>query len=184
MFDDVRSELRELVRARSFKRGNFTLSSGRESSLYFNMKPTMMSARGAELCARLMLEEISGLSADYVGGLEMGAVPVIGALGAISSSEGRPVQTIFVRKAPKSHGTKDLIEGLGPSESLSGKRVVVIDDVATSGKSILIAVEAVRSAGALVEHAVCLLDREEGATEMLASSGVALSRILTASEFA
>ena len=178
------AELLKIVSERSFRRGRFTLASGKESELYFNMKPTMMHARGAELSAQAVLGILDELGADYVSGLEMGAVPVIGAMAAISSVEGRPIKTTFVRKEAKKHGTKDLIEGLGPNESLSGKAVVIVDDVATSGGSFLQAVEAVRSAGGIVHHAICIVDREEGASEFLAIHDVQLHSALKAHDFA
>src|SRR5438874_13359312 len=108
------AELFDIIKRRSFRRGSFTLSSGRESSLYFNLKPTMMDPRGARLCAAAFLSRIRAQAADYIGGLEMGAVPVIGSLAAISDLEDRPVRTFFVRKAAKAHGTREVIEGLGP----------------------------------------------------------------------
>lgn len=136
--------LLEIVRQRSFRKGTFRLSSGAESNLYFNMKPTMMNPRGAYLSARAFLTRVRQEKADWVGGLEMGAVPVIASLAAISEAEGHPVRTFFVRKAAKDHGTMDLVEGLGPGETLTGARVLVADDVATTGGAILKAVEVVR----------------------------------------
>ena len=178
-----RSELADLIRTRSFRRGRFTLASGAESDLYFNLKPTMMSPRGALLAARSFLDIIHEERADIVGGLEMGAVPIIGALAAVGESEGRPVRTFFVRKAPKAHGTKETIEGLGPEESLDGQRAMVLDDVATSGGSIMKAIEAARAAGAVVDAALVLVDREEGATEFLAQQGVGLRSVFRARDF-
>ena len=181
--DPPGAELFELIRARSFRTGKFTLSSGRESNLYFNMKPTMMSPRGAELAARAFLGIVARLRPEYVGGLEMGAVPVIGSMAALSSAERKPVKTLFVRKKPKSHGTKDLIEGLGPNEALTGKGVLIVDDVATSGGSIVFAVQAVREAGGLVEHAACLVNRGEGAEDLLMEHGVKLHAVFHANDF-
>src|SRR5579862_786088 len=130
------AELLDLIRHRSFRQGRFTLSSGRESNLYFNLKPTMMHPRGAYLCARALLSRIRAEQPDYVGGLEMGAVPVIGAIAALSAAEQNPVHTFFVRKAVKAHGTREAIEGLGPGESLAGTRILIVDDVATTGNAI------------------------------------------------
>lgn len=178
-----RSELRELIRARSFRLGHFTLSSGAESDLYFNLKPTMMDARGARLSAEAFLAVTAETGAEFVGGLEMGAVPIIAALAAISDVEGRGVRTFFVRKAAKDHGTREVIEGLGPGESLAGARVLIADDVATTGGSILKAIVEARGAGAIVESALVLVDREEGAQAFLADHGVTLLSIFKASEF-
>jgi orotate phosphoribosyltransferase len=173
----------EIVRQRSFRRGKFKLASGVESELYFNLKPTMMDPRGALLSARAFLAQIREENAEFVGGLEMGAVPIIGSLAAISEIEGHPVKTFFVRKAPKTHGTMDLIEGLAPGESLEGKRVVVADDVATTGGSILKAIDAVRQVGAIVDSALVLVDREEGASEALAKHGVRLRSVFRGRQF-
>ncbi|MER9214349.1 orotate phosphoribosyltransferase [Mesorhizobium sp. M0663] len=178
-----KDELREIVRERSFRFGRYTLSSGIESDIYFNMKPTMMVARGAQLAALEFLKIVEQTKAEYVGGLEMGAVPVIGSMAAVSSVMNKPINTIFVRKAPKAHGTRDVIEGLGPKEDLKGRVVLIVDDVATSGKSILKAIEEVRHVGGIVRDAACLVDRDEGATALLAQHGVALHSVLHASEF-
>ncbi len=178
-----RSELRELIRARSFRLGRFTLSSGAESDLYFNLKPTMMDPRGARLSAEAFLAATLEAGVEFVGGLEMGAVPIIAALAAVSDAEGTPVRTFFVRKAAKDHGTREVIEGLGPGETLAGKRVLIADDVATTGGSILKAIVEARAAGAVVESALVLVDREEGAEAFLAGHGVRLLSIFKAGEF-
>jgi len=177
------SELLELIRARSFRLGKFTLSSGAESDLYFNLKPTMMDPRGAHLSARAFLARISAERVDYVGGLEMGAVPIIAGVATLSDVEGSPTRTFFVRKEAKKYGTKDVIEGLGPQESLSGKRVLIADDVATTGGSIMKAIEEARGAGASVDVALVLVDREEGAEAFLHDHGVRLISVFKASEF-
>ena len=176
------SELLEIIRARSIRLGKFTLASGRESDLYLNLKPTMMDPRGARLCAEAFLARVPP-GTDYVGGIEMGAVPVIAALAAISDVHGAPVKTFFVRKAPKDHGTKEVVEGLTSGESLAGKRVLVTDDVATTGGSVIKAIEAARAAGAIVEDALVLVDRQEGGTENLAALGVRLASVFVGDDF-
>lgn len=181
--DGGEPELRELIRARSFRLGKFTLVSGAESDLYFNLKPTMMDPRGAHLSARAFLARIAPEQVDYVGGLEMGAVPVIASVAAISDADGTPVKTFFVRKEAKKHGTRDVIEGLGPDESLEGARVLIADDVATTGGSIMKAVEAARGAGATVDIALVLVDRQEGAEESLREHGVRLLSVFKGGEF-
>jgi orotate phosphoribosyltransferase len=182
--DSARVELRDIIRTRSFKTGQFTLSSGQQSNLYFNMKPTMMDAHGAELAARAFISLMDQTDAEYVSGLEMGAVPVIGAMAAIGGVIGRPVKTTFVRKRKKEHGTKEMIEGLGPTESLRGKKVFVIDDVATSGKSILQAIEEVRLAGGIVTDAAALVNRHEGGDELMKAHDVRLHQVFAAAEIA
>ena len=181
--DGGESELRELIRARSVRLGRFTLASGAVSDLYFNLKPTMMDPRGAHLAARAFLARILPEGVDYVGGLEMGAVPMIGSVAAISDADGSPVRTFFVRKEAKQHGTRDVVEGLGPDESLQGARVLIADDVATTGGSIMKAVEAARGAGARVDVALVLVDREEGAREALLQQGIRLLSVFKGDEF-
>ncbi len=176
-------ELFELIRTRSFRRGKFTLASGRESELYFNLKPTMMWPAGALLCARAFLDQIHAEGVDYVGGLEMGAVPIIGALAAVGEAEGRPAKTFFVRKAKKDYGAEQQVEGLAAGESLQGKTVMVLDDVATTGGSILKAADAARAAGAVVQTALVVVDREEGAAEFLAEHGMRLLSVFKGPQF-
>lgn len=173
--------LRELIRERSFAFGDFTLSSGKKSNVYFNLKPTMMTAEGSYLCARAFLRR--GRQAEYIGGLEMGAVPIIAAVAAIAHLEKAPISTFFVRKKAKDHGAKLLVEGLAPKESLAGKRVVIADDVTTSGQSVLKAVEAAREAGAHVDRAISLVDRREGAEALLAEHGVRLECVFSVADF-
>lgn len=176
-------ELREIIRERSFRSGRFTLASGLESDLYFNLKSTMMDSRGAYLSALAFLSRIDREKVDYIGGLEMGAVPIIAAVAAISQSRHTPVETFFVRKEAKKHGTREVIEGLSPAETLAGKNVLIADDVATTGGSIMKAIEAARAAGATVDTALVLVDRGEGAAEFLAERGVALLSIFKGDDF-
>lgn len=179
-----RAELLQIIRTNSFKRGDFVLSSGERSNVYFNMKPTMMDAQGAYLAALALLDIMERVDAEYVSGLEMGAVPAIGSMAAVSYSNGKSIKTTFVRKKPKGHGTNQLIEGLAPGDDLVGKKVIVIDDVSTSGKSILQAIEAVRDAGGIVEHAACLVNRSEGGDQLLSEHNVMLHYVFSADEVA
>ena len=183
MADDIDIQLRDVIRQRSYRRGKFRLASGAESEFYFNLKPTMMSPEGAYLSARALLGKIRGENVDTVGGLEMGAVPVIACIAALSHEDGKPVKTFFVRKKPKDHGTQDLLEGLAPGETLAGQRVMIVDDVATSGGSIIKAAEVARAAGAVVETALVIIDREEGATEALQKAGIRLLSVLRTQDF-
>ena len=177
-------ELAALLGERTFRRGRFPLASGRESRIYFNVKTTMMDPRGALLCAEGLLHVLDRLDFDYMTGLEMGAVPLLGAVAAISQQRGNPYRATFVRKKPKAHGTQLMIEGLveDRGETLEGKLVALIDDVATSGGSIFKAVQEVRRAGGRVTDAIVILDREEGAREYLAAEGIALHTLVTATD--
>lgn len=181
---DTVARLAALVRTRSFARGDFTLASGKKSPFYFNLKPTMMTAEGAWLCARAFLDRIAPDEADLIGGLEMGAVPIVAATAAMAHAEGRKLDAFFVRKQPKEHGTKANVEGLAPGESLAGRRIVIAEDVTTTGGSALKAIEAVRAAGGEVNLVLTLLDREEGARELFAQHGVDLRAVLTVRDFA
>lgn len=179
----TRSRLQEIIRKRSFGRGEITLASGRKSDFYFNLKPTMLDAEGAALLAELTLDALAGENIDYVGGLEMGAVPLAGAIAQLSFMRGKPIQAFFVRKKPKDHGAKLSVEGLAPGESLSGKRVVIVEDVTTTGGSAIKAVEAVRESGAEIVMVLTMVDREEGAADNFRDAGLDFRSIYKAAEF-
>jgi len=178
-----RARLAEIIRKRSFGRGEITLASGRKSDFYFNLKPTMLDPEGAALLAELTFESIKEDNLDYIGGLEMGAVPLAGAIAQLSWIKVHPIPAFFVRKKPKEHGARLAIEGLAKGETLSGKRVVIVEDVTTTGGSALKAVEAVREAGAEVAFVLTMVDREEGATEAFAQAGLPFRSLYRASEF-
>jgi orotate phosphoribosyltransferase len=178
-----RDRLREIIRTRSFGHGEVKLASGRTSNFYFNLKPTMLHPEGAALLAELTLDALTDERIDYVGGLEMGAVPIAGAMAQLSFLRGSPIAAFFVRKQPKEHGAKLSIEGLAPGESLAGKRVVVVEDVTTTGGSAMKAVEAVRDAGAEIALVFTMVDRQEGATEAFAAAGLRFRALFTAAEF-
>jgi orotate phosphoribosyltransferase len=143
----ARLRLKEIIARRSFGLGEVTLASGRKSHFYFNLKPTMLDPEGAALLAQLSLEALAKEKLDAIGGLEMGAVPISGAVAAMSWICGTPLPNFFVRKKPKEHGAKLLVEGLVKGESLSGKTVAIVEDVTTTGESALKAAQAARSRG-------------------------------------
>jgi orotate phosphoribosyltransferase len=180
----ARRRLIEIVRERSFSSGSETkLVSGRSTNYYFNMKPTMLDPEGGYLIARLILDALEGSQTDLVGGLEMGAVPLAVAVAVTSQARGRPLKAFFVRKQAKEHGARKLIEGLGPGESLKGKRVAILEDVTTTGGSSLKAIEAVRADGAVIERVVTVVDRLEGAADTFKAAGIPFQAILTTSDF-
>ena len=178
-----RARLLEIIRRRSFGRGEVTLASGRKSDFYFNLKPTMMDPEGATLLAELTYEALKDEGFDYIGGLEMGAVPLAGAIAQISWIKGHPIAAFFVRKKPKEHGDKLAIEGLTRDETLAGKRIVVVEDVTTTGGSAMKAVETLREAGANVSLVFTMVDREEGAAETFAAAGLPFRALYKAREF-
>jgi orotate phosphoribosyltransferase len=181
----ARAALFAIIRRRSFRQGGeFRLASGRTSTIYFNLKPTMLDAEGGRLIGAAVAGQAAALGASHIGGLEMGAVPLVAAAAAMSAVAGNPVSALFVRKAAKEHGTRTLIEGLAQGETLAGKHVVVVEDVTTTGGSALKAVEALRAAGAKIDHVVTIVDREEGAEESFAAAGITLHPLYRKSEFA
>jgi len=178
-----RARLAEIIRNRSFGRGEITLASGRKSNFYFNLKPTMLDPEGAALLADLAFDALKDEEIDYIGGLEMGAVPIAGAIAQISWLKNRPIAAFFVRKKPKEHGAKLAIEGFAKGESLEGKRVVIVEDVTTTGGSAVKAIDSVRDAGADIVMVLTIVDREEGAAETFREAGVPFRALYKASEF-
>ncbi len=175
---DHQLRLLELLAVRSAQRGDFTLSSGRQSDLYVDCRLTTMDPEGLTLIGPLGLHAIAerGWHPDSVGGLTLGADPVSYAIAYASQQAGIPVRAFTVRKQAKSHGTGKLIEG----PFRSGDRVVVIEDVITTGGSALKAVEAVREAGAEVLGVLAVVDREEGGREAIEAAGLGVASLATA----
>ncbi|MFO1152596.1 MAG: orotate phosphoribosyltransferase [Rhodospirillales bacterium] len=154
------------------------LASGRTSSIYFDMKMPMFDAETINLIADGLLERLREEGAEYIGGLEMGAVPLVAAV-VCRSWPGRPVKGFFVRKTVKEHGTQKKIEGhFDP-----GGAIVLLDDVTTTAGSVLDAVRVVRERGATVRTVLTIVDREEGATENLAAEGLRLRALFTRADF-
>jgi orotate phosphoribosyltransferase len=178
-----RARLFDIIRSRSFGYGEITLASGRTSHFYFNLKPTMCDPEGAALLAELTFDALKDDNLDYVGGLEMGAVPLAGAIAQLSWLKNHPIAAFFVRKRPKEHGARLAVEGLAKGESLAGKRIVIVEDVTTTGGSAIKALDAVRESGGEVALVFTMIDREEGAAENFAKAGVPFRSLYTAAEF-
>ncbi len=178
-----RARLIEIIKSLSVETGRtFKLASGRTSDFYCNLKPTMMDPEGAYLLGQLIAETLDGTKADLVGGLEMGAVPLATAASAMSFARGKPRPAFFVRKQAKDHGTQNLIDGLRRGETLSGRSVIILEDVTTTGGSSVKAIEAVRAAGATVALVLTVVDRQEGADETFKAAGVPFRAMITAAE--
>lgn len=160
-----RERLRELLKTLSLKTGDFLLASGRRSKYYFDSKLTTLTAEGAYLTARCFLEVIAenNIAAEAIGGMTLGADPIVSAVAALSQKEERPLDAFIVRKEPKGHGTMQWIEG--PVKP--GQKVIIVDDVVTTGGSTLKAIERAKEFGLEVVAVMALLDREEGGTEVL-----------------
>lgn len=176
------ARLRELLIRKSLRFGTFTLASNQTSDVYVDGKLTTCSAEAIPLVGRAFLRKIQerGWQPDAAGGLTLGADPIAMAVARESLETGRPIQAFMVRKEPKKHGMKRFIEGL---EETQGLRVVVLEDVATTGGSTAEAIEKILEAGMTVLGAICLVDREAGAAERLRRDyGCELEHIFTLSE--
>lgn len=176
---EFRNRLFDILKQHAFRRGRIVLASGKESDFYFDMKPAMLDPEGASLLAQLILEELQDVNADCVGGIEMGAIPLIAPVAMRSPDFGRYLSGFFVRKTVKDHGTKKRVDGA----DIAGKTVVILEDVTTTGGSSLEAVTAVRDAGATVALVLSILDRGEGAAELYAKAGVPFKSLFRAEDF-
>jgi orotate phosphoribosyltransferase len=157
---EMKDRLMEIVLEKSFQYAEepvFKLVSGGVSNFYFNCKPTMLDPEGKELIGRLVFAQIKDLEVSGIGGLELGSVPISSAVSLISQVEGKPIKEFIVRKEKKDHGVPAKVEG----EFSQGERVVVVDDVITTGGSTIKAIEAVEDLGLEVAKVVVLVDREE-----------------------
>ena len=180
----ARARLIEIVMARSFQKGpEMRLASGKTSTFYFNMKPAMLDSEGAYLIATLILDQLDGVEADLIGGLEMGAVPIAASVTTLAHARGRKLPAFFVRKQAKQHGTQSLIEGLGRDETMAGKRVVIVEDVTTTGGSAIKAAEAIRQAGGHIVRVSTIVDRLDGAAEAFADAKLPFHPLLTLKDF-
>ena len=158
--------LRQLLRRKSLVRGTFTLASGRKSEYYLDCKLTTLDPEGAVLTGYTILEllESQGIQPEAIGGPTIGADPIVAAVAAVSYLEGKPVPAFLVRKERKTHGCEKQIEGI---EVAPGLKVVVVDDVCTTGGSTIDAIAAVEKAGLVIIAVVSLVDREEGGSDVL-----------------
>ena len=174
------STLIALLAARSAKRGQFTLASGKQSTFYIDARLTTMSPEGLSTIGPLALSALrqTGWRVDAIGGLTLGADPIAYAISYASANSDQPLRAFTVRKEPKAHGTGKLIEG--PFKQ--GDHVAVIEDVITTGGSAIRAIDAVRAAGGVVSGVLALVDREEGGRQTIEKAGVPVIALVTASQ--
>ncbi len=177
----LRKELFDIIQRLSFLRGSFVLSSGRASDYFLDLKPTMLHPQGAVLLAELVLNKLQDVKVHYIGGLAMGAVPLVSQVAMLSHSMGRSIPGFFVRKAVKDHGTQKLIDGVKQGD-LERKSVVILEDVTTTGESAMQAIKAAQDAGAKIELVLAIVDREEGAAEFFEKQGIPFKWLFRASE--
>lgn len=173
-----RGELLDLVLEVSFRRQRVTLSSGRESDFYLDLRQTLMRPRGVALAGEMVLDRLlAGPAVEAVGGMAVGAVPLVTAVLAAAAARDRatPLLGFFVRKETKSHGLGRRIEGA----FRAGQTVALVEDTVTTGRSTLEAADLVAAEGGKVARVLCLVDRGEGAAEAFAERGLALESIFT-----
>lgn len=173
-----RENLLDLLVQHAYKEGDFVLSSGQPSTYYINGKQVTLRADGALLVGRLIFAMLPENTAA-VAGLTLGADPIVTAVSVVSALENRPIPALIVRKEAKGHGTKAYIEGpsLAP-DSL----VVVLEDVVTTGRSAMLAVERLRDAGYTVNRIISLVDRQQGGAEFYQSQNLAFDAIFNISD--
>ena len=173
---NMKKRLARLLVERSYKEGDFTLTSGRKSDYYFDGKQTALHPEGAFLIGHLFNEMLSkDQSITAIGGLTLGADPLVSATSVISYQLGRPLPAFIVRKNSKGHGTNQFLEGLANLKQ--GQPVAMLEDVVTTGGSLLTACERVRDAGFPIVMLCTLLDREEGGNEAITQAGYSLQSL-------
>ena len=173
---NMNEEFLELLKKYAYKKGEFTLSSGKTSEHYVNCKPVTLTGRGLTLVSMMLLEHVK---TQVVAGLTLGADPLVSGVAVCSALDGRMVNALIVRKEPKGHGTGAWIEGLLPPE---GTKITVLEDVVTTGGSAIKAVEKLRDAGYVVERVVAILDRQEGGKDAMIEANLELISLFQLSE--
>jgi len=172
-----------MLTERSYAKKKIVLSSGRESDFYIDCKKTVLTAEGHWLVGKLMFAAVRERFPEAlgVGGLTMGADPLASAVSLVSFLGGAPLHAFLVRKEPKGHGTGQWIEGL--SSLPQGAKVVVLEDVVTTGASTIKAIERVRAEGLVPVGAITVVDRQEGGREPVEATGVPVVALFVRSDF-
>ncbi|MFN9234243.1 MAG: orotate phosphoribosyltransferase [Planctomyces sp.] len=174
-----RNRLMELIRERALKFGDFTLASGKKSPYYLDGKQVTLSAEGLLQISWGLLELLQGIQFSGFGGMSIGADPIVGGVLVAAAAQNRPLQGFMVRKEAKGHGTQRFIEGpISP-----GDKVVIVDDVVTTGGSALQAVDRVQEFGCEVVHVVGIVDRLQGGEAAFKARGLSFSALLTIRDF-
>jgi len=171
----LRNQLLDLVNEHAVVRGDFVLTSGKKSNYYVDGKLLSLMPEGLNLLSRTILEMIKNDKVDAVGGLTLGADPIIGGVVTTSHTLGRPVKGLIIRKEQSSHGREKLIEG--PLEA--GMNVVVIEDVVTTGSSSQKAIAALEKADCKIVKVIAVVDRLAGGRELFESRGYKFEPIFT-----
>ena len=182
MSSSDRDRLKAILLEKSYRQGTFTLTSGKTSDFYIDGKQTTLSAEGAYLCGKLLFKLIAENSSpiEAVGGMTLGADPLVTAISLVSFLEKKPIPAFIVRKEAKGHGTNNYIEGL--KNLPAGCSVALVEDVVTTGGTLLKVIERVESQGFKVGLVVTVVEREEGGTQTLAQAGYPLKALFTRTE--
>jgi len=177
-----RQRLKEILLEKSYTKGTFTLTSGKTSDFYIDGKQTTLSAEGAYLCGKLLFELIADndQKISAVGGMTLGADPIVTAVSIASFLQQQPIPAFIVRKEVKGHGTGNYIEGLGNMEP--GSTVALVEDVVTTGGTLLKVIERVEDAGFKVGLVVTIVERQEGGADTLKAAGYPLQALFTREE--
>jgi len=176
-----KERLAKIIIERSFKYSEdppFTLASGKKSNYYFNCKPTTLDPEGMNLIGEIIFDLLKNDDVTAAGGLTLGADPIANAVSVISFQKGKPIKSFIVRKDVKEHGTKSAVEG----NVAAGEKVVIIDDVITTGASTITAIEQAGKAGLFVAKVVALIDREEGGRENIQQHVKDIEAVFTRTE--
>ncbi|MDD5594723.1 MAG: orotate phosphoribosyltransferase [Candidatus Omnitrophica bacterium] len=176
---DLKEKLRALLEKDALKRGEFILSSGKKSNYYLDGRVATLTPEGAYLVGKIILEMIKDKDIDAVGGPTLGADPIVGAVAVLAHIQQVPIKTFIVRKATKEHGTQRQVEG---PQLKAKERVILLDDVATTGKALVEAKAALDNLQVLVDRAIVIVDRQEGAAENLEKVGLKLEAIFKKDE--
>jgi orotate phosphoribosyltransferase len=177
MYD--REALKQLVREKALKFGDFTLASGKKASYYLDCRQITLDSQGVRLVGEGMLELLGSNMPALVGGMAIGADPITAAILTLAGTRGISLRGVMVRKEPKQHGTGRLVEGpFQPGESLA-----VVEDVVTTGGSSLLAIEHCEAAGLKVQRVLAIIDRLEGGREAFAARGYELTTLFTIQDF-
>ncbi len=177
---ELKEKLYILLEKEALSRGNFVLSSGKTSNYYLDGRIITLTPEGAYLVASIILQMVKDRKIDAIGGPTLGADPIVGAIAALAYLNKIPVKTFIVRKAVKAHGMGKQIEG---PILASGSKVILVDDVATTGKALIEAKDALDKAGIIADTAFVIVDRKEGADNNLAQVGLKLESIFTIKDF-
>lgn len=175
-----RERLKNIIEKKSLTTGNFTLASGATSTYLFDLKTTLLDPEGANLTADLIIENLNKENIDAVGGLELGACPIVSSVCVKSFLAGNPINSFYVRKEKKDRGSNKLIEGCDLN---SGDKVVILEDVTTKGGSVMAAIKLVKELGCEVVKVLSVVNRLEGARENLEKEGIVLESLFTRDDF-